>query len=89
MLPKINKADMAGTMESIKEYIRLLLCVVRMPLAFVTRKTITVQTYGDYSKYETPDNKMITRMLHLTPTRISCTMSKVHNPSRSIQRCTR
>ena len=47
MLPKINKSDMAGTMESIKEYLRSLCGVIKAPLAYVIRKTITVQTMGD------------------------------------------
>ena len=32
----------------------------------MAKKTITVQTYGDYPKYATPDDKMMVRMLHLT-----------------------
>ena len=45
MLPKINKSDMAGTMESKKEYLRLCHGVIRMPHACVLRKAIVVQTY--------------------------------------------
>ena len=65
MLPKINKSDMAGTMEVIKEYLRLHHGVVRAPLAYIIRKTISVQTYGDYPTSATSDNEMIARMLHL------------------------
>ena len=65
MLPKINKSDNAGTMEAIEEYLRLHHGVVWAPLAKVLWKIITVQTYGDYPSYATPDNKMIARMLHL------------------------
>ena len=36
-----------------------------MPLAYVIRKSILVKTYGDYPKYATPDNKIITRTLYL------------------------
>ena len=43
VLPKINKSDIAGTMEAIKEYLRLHHGVIRAPLAYVIRKTITVQ----------------------------------------------
>ena len=39
--------------------------VIRAPLAYIIRKTILVQTYGDNPKYATPDNEMIARMLHL------------------------
>ena len=39
--------------------------VIRALLAYIISKTITVQTYGDYPKYETPDSEMINRMLHL------------------------
>ena len=46
MLPKINKADMAGMMESIKHYFRSYCGVMRVPLAYVIRKTISVQIYG-------------------------------------------
>ena len=42
VLPKINKSDMAGTVEAIKEYLRLHCGVIRAPLAYVVRKTITV-----------------------------------------------
>ena len=65
MLPKINTSDMAGTMGAIKEYLRSCHGVVRATLAYIIRKTILVQTYGDYPKYMTPDDEMITRMLHL------------------------
>ena len=44
---------MAGMMESINKYLRSSHDVVRAPLIYVTRKTITVQTYGDYFKYVT------------------------------------
>ena len=37
---------------------------MRAPLAYVIRKTITIQTYGNFPMYATPDHKMITRMLH-------------------------
>ena len=74
MLPKVNKADMAGTMESIEEYFQSYHGVIRVPLAYIIRKTITVQVYGDYPKYATPDDKMIARMLHLTPDK-----NKLHN----------
>ena len=42
MMPEVNKADMAGTMESIKEYLRSYCDVMRVILAYVIRKTITV-----------------------------------------------
>ena len=67
MLPKVNKADMAGTMESIREYLRSCHDFVRVPLAYVIRKIIIVQNYDGYPKYATFDDKMIARMLHLTP----------------------
>ena len=41
--------------------------VIRAPLAYIIRKSITVQTYGEYPTYANPDNEMITRMLHLRP----------------------
>ena len=56
VLPKFNKADMARTMESIKEYLRLHHGVIRVPLAYIIRKTTIVQTYGDYQAYATSDN---------------------------------
>ena len=43
VLPKVNKADMKGTMESIKEYLRSHHGVMRVPLAYVIKKTITVK----------------------------------------------
>ena len=48
VLPKVNKVDMAGMMESIKEYFRSCYGVIRVPLTYIITKTITVQTYGDY-----------------------------------------
>ena len=67
VLLKINKSDMAGTMEAIKEYLRSCCGVIWAPLAYIIRKTIIVHTYGMYPMYATPDDKMITRMLHLPP----------------------
>ena len=67
MLPKISKSVMAGMMESIKEYLRVHHGIIRAPLAYIIRKTIIVQTMGDYPTYATPDNKMIATMLYLPP----------------------
>ena len=67
MLPKINKSYVAGTMESIKEYLTVHHGVIKAPLAYVIRKTITIKTNGDYPTYATPDDEMIARMLHLPP----------------------
>ena len=61
-------------MESIKEYLRLHDGIVRLPLAYIIRKTTIVQTYGNYPKYATPDDEMISRMLHLTPDK-----NRLHN----------
>ena len=88
MLPKVNKADIAGKMESIQEYLRSCHAVIRAPLAYVIRKTITVQVYGDYVKYVTLDDKMIARMLHLPPN-IDCTINKEHSQLETIQQSTR
>ena len=63
MLLKINKADMTGTMEAIKENLRSCNGFVRAPLAYDIREKIIVKTYDDYPKYVNPDNKMIARML--------------------------
>ena len=38
MLPNVNKADMAGMKESIKEYLRSCCDVIRAPLAYIIRK---------------------------------------------------
>ena len=48
MLPKINKSDMAGMMEAIKEYLRSCHDGIWAPLAYVIWMTITVQSYGDH-----------------------------------------
>ena len=74
VLPKINKADMARMMKSIKEYLRSQHGVMRAPLAYIMRKTITVQIYNDYPNYATPENEMIARMLHWPPDK-----NKLHN----------
>ena len=59
MLPKIIKSDMARMMEAIKEYLRSCHGVIRTPLAYIIRKTIIVETYGDYPKYTTPDDETL------------------------------
>ena len=65
-LPKINKSDIAETMEAIKEYLISHHGVIRAPIAYVISKTAMVQTYDDYPTYVTPDDE-ISRMLHLPP----------------------
>ena len=57
LLPKINKSDMAGMMETIEEYLRACHGVIKAPLAYFIRKTITAQTNGDYPTYATSDKK--------------------------------
>ena len=74
MLPQDNKADKTGNIESIKEYIRSCHGDVRMPLVYIIRKTILVQTYVDYPTYATLDDEMITSMLHLPPDK-----NRLHN----------
>ena len=74
VISKVHKANMAGTMEAIKEYLRSHCGVMRAHLTYIIKKTIIVQTYGDYPKYATPDNEMITRTLH---SQTSCTIKKV------------
>ena len=54
-------------MKATKEYLRSCHGIVRLPLAYIIRKTIIVQTCGYYSRYATPDHEMITRILHLPP----------------------
>ena len=56
---------MTGTMEFIEEYLRAHHDVLKAPLAYIIKKTITVKTYGDYPTYATPHDKMLARMLHL------------------------
>ena len=50
MLPEVDNADMAGMMESIKEYLISCHGLVRAPLAYIIGKTMTVQIYGGYPK---------------------------------------
>ena len=69
VLPKINKSDMAWTMEAIEEYLRSRQGVIKAPLAYIIRKTILVQTYGEYPKYVTLDDEIITKMLNLPQTK--------------------
>ena len=65
VLLKINKSDMVGN-DGVHQRVPQCTCgIIKAPLAYVIRKTITVQTYGDYLRYATPDNEMIARMLHL------------------------
>ena len=53
--------------------------------AYIIRKTIRVQVYGDYHKYATSDNEMMARMLNPPLDK----RAKVHTQSRSIQQSTR
>ena len=88
MLPKINKSDMAGMMEAIKKYIWSHPGVVRTPLAYIIRKIITVQTYGDYPIYATPDDEIIARYYTCPQTRTRCTISKMHSQLLCVQQRT-
>ena len=65
MLQKINTSDMTRMIEAIKEYFRSHQGVITTPLVYIIMKTIIVETYGVYPMYATPDDEMISRMLHL------------------------
>ena len=54
-------------MEAICKYLRPCCGIMRAPLANIIRKTILVETYGDYSQYATPYNITIARMFHFPP----------------------
>ena len=71
---------MAGMIKAIKEYLRTCHGVIRASLAYVIRKTIVVQVHGEYISYATPDDKIITKMLHLPPdkNRLKLESSKKH-----------
>ena len=62
VLLKVYKANMAGTVEAIKES-----CCsdVRAPACIIKKITI-IKTYGDYSKHASPNYMNITSMLHFT-----------------------
>ena len=70
MLAKVNKAEMAGMIESIKKYLRSCCGLVGAPLAFAIMITILVKIYYDSPKYATSENETIARMLHLPQDRI-------------------
>ena len=72
-------------METIKEYLRSCWDVVRAQLAYVIRKIILIQTYGEYHKYATPGDEMIVRMLHLPPNKNKLLQEK---DAQSIKACT-
>ena len=36
-------------------------------MAYIIRKTTLVHTYGEYTKYATPDDEMVATMLYLPP----------------------
>ena len=74
MLPKVNKADIAGMMESIEECLRSHCSIMRAYLAYVIWKIITVPIYGNDPKYATHDDEMIARMLQLPSDK-----NKLHN----------
>ena len=52
--------------EGFEEYLRSCHHVIRAPLAYIMMKNTVVETYGDYPKYVTADNKTIaSRLMHL------------------------
>ena len=51
-------------MEANIEYLRSCHGIMTAPLAYMIRKTITVQIYVNYPKYASCDNEMIIRILH-------------------------
>ena len=59
LLPKVNKTNMAGMIEAIKTYLSSCYGVKRMPLTYIIRKTIVIQTDITYLQCT------ITMMLHL------------------------
>ena len=84
VLPKFNKDDMSGMMEAINEYQRLHCGLVRAPLANIIKTTIIFQTYDNYPKYATPEDDMITQMLHLPQNK-----NRLHNEqsAQSVMEC--
>ena len=78
-IPNVNKFDMARTMESIKEYLRACHGVSMASLAYMKRKTIRAQTYGDYLLNATPDNEMITRPLDKNKLLLETSADRVNN----------
>ena len=52
-------------MEAIEEYLVSCCGVIRVPLAYDIRKTIIVQSYGNYPKSATHEDEMIARILYL------------------------
>ena len=60
MLFKVNKADIAGMIEVIKEYLSSHHGVIRTPFAYVINMIIMVY---DYPKCATLDDEMINKML--------------------------
>ena len=78
MVPKVKKADMAGMIEAIKEYLRSNHGVIIASLAHVITKVVIVQTYDDYPKYVTPDDEMIARKLDTPQDK-----NRLHNEQRT------
>ena len=74
VLLKINKSDMAGMIEAIKEYLRSCHGVVLALSAYIIRKTITLQTYDDYPMHANSEDEIIARLLHFPSDK-----NKVHN----------
>ena len=72
MLPKVNKADMIGAMEAIKESLRSHHDAMRAPLAYIIRKTKVVQTHDDYPRYVTHNDLLLDRNKLLLEQNSSC-----------------
>ena len=75
---------MSGMMEFIEKYLGSSQFVVRVHLAYLIRKTITIQTYDDYPKYVAPDDEMIVGMFHHF--QMKRHDEQVHNQSTVIQK---
>ena len=56
LFSKVSKANVVGTMEAIKKYLKSCHGVKRAPLAYIIRKTITVKTSWAYPPFLTSYN---------------------------------
>ena len=85
MLPKIHDRDNGGHQRISQRHHG----VVRVPLAYLISNILLIQTYGDYPKYATPDNEIITRMLYLSSGKNKLHNEKEPSQSKNVRQSTR
>ena len=76
---------MASMMEVINNQFRSCHGVGKVPLTYIIRKIIVIETCGTYLWYATLDDKMIVRILHLLKEQKSLHIEEIASSRKSVQ----